>query len=297
MNELSLCCIHNGLAAKGQSFKTMTFKKFGSMNRNAAIRDLSSIYLHNLAVTRNIINECIAKGWHYRVSSSLFPLITFPEASIVLEDLPNYNQILAEFDRIKKTVVSSGIKLCSHPDQFNVLASFTSKVVESTIRELNFHGNILTMMGGSENYSCPINIHMNTYKGDLKDIAKSFRYNFDILNANVKSRLVLENEDKPNSWSTKELIDHHNILQVPITFDNLHWSLNQKNLSEEDAFNLSYQTWDCIPRFHFSGSDGKSNPRAHADMPTTKPNNFNKPVIWDVEFKAKEAALQYISIS
>jgi UV DNA damage endonuclease len=272
----------------------MTFKKFASMNRSMAIKELSSIYLNNLSVTWRIINECVANGWHYRVSSSLFPLLTFPEASICLEDMPGFNQILVQLERIRNTVVSSGIKLSSHPDQFNVLASFNPKVVKATVDELSFHGWLLTMMGGESNYSCPINIHMNTYKGDLKDIARSFRDNFNLLDDSVKSRLVLENEDKPNSWSTKELIDCHDILKVPITFDNLHWQLNQKGMSEEDAFHSSYQTWDTVPRFHFSGSEGKLNPRAHADMPSNTPNNFGRDVIWDVEFKAKELALKWI---
>jgi UV DNA damage endonuclease len=298
MNTYSLCCIHNGLADTGKKFRTMTLKRFNQLNRNEANKLLGEIYLNNLYVTRCILNECVAKNWAYRISSSLFPLITEPNSNIKLEELPQYHQICAEFDRIKKLIHGTGIFVSTHPDQFNVLASDNPKTVDSTIRELNFHGWLLDQMGAPQNYSAPINIHLNTYKGDLATIAERFRYNMQYLSESVKARLVVENEDKPNSWSVVELLQYQHILNVPITFDNLHHNLNPKGMTEEDAFHSCYNTWQLygnyIPRFHFSGNDDPSNPRSHADLPKSTPNNYNKQVIWDVEYKGKEKAIRQI---
>ena len=299
MQKFALCCIHNGLASKGHKFRTMTLKKFKTLPRPQALKELRDIYINNLYVTRLIMNECVAQGWAYRISSALFPLITEPTSNISFNEIPDNHRIIAEFDRIKQLIQTHNLSVCTHPDQFNVLASVNPNTVESTIRELNFHGWMLDMMGASNDYSAPINIHMNTYAKNgesLSDVAARFRKNFVCLSPSVQNRLVLENEDKPNSWSVSELINHHAILQVPITFDNLHHSLNHKGMSESDAFNACYSTWGTFtPRFHFSGSDNPQNPRAHADMPANHSNNYNLPVIWDVEFKAKELAVKYLA--
>jgi UV DNA damage repair endonuclease len=82
---------------------------------------------------------------------------------------------------------------------------------------------------------------MNCYKGDTKDIAKRFIDVYNDFPVNVKSRLVLENEDKPNSWKVEELYDLiYSNTGIPITYDNLHFRCNSGKLTAKDANEVGY---------------------------------------------------------
>jgi UV DNA damage repair endonuclease len=69
--------------------------------------------------------------------------------------------------------------------------------------------------------------------------------------------------------------------------------LNQKTLSEIDAYNMCYLSWHGLtPLFHYSESIiGEKNPRAHSDYATNLPNTYNKSVDIDWELKGKDLAI------
>jgi UV DNA damage endonuclease len=179
------------------------------------------------------------------------------------------------------------VRLSTHPDQFNVLASENQASVDKTIAELNHHGWIMDKLGCDRSYYNPMNIHVNCTKGDLADIAARFMSNLNKCEQSVTSRLVVENEDK-GCWTVDNLLKH---FRLPITFDNLH---DKCNPSETDSDACMYQcaaTWNVRPLFHYSESHPeKTNPRAHADMPVDKP--CSEQYDWDIELKSKDAAIR-----
>ena len=136
-----LCCISLTLQERDPpvKFQTMTFKRFSSLPRNEALSILGDRILNNLRTTNETIKFCERKNWVYRVSSDIFPLITYDEANISLEDLPNYDVIQKEFDAIKETISNTNVRVSAHPSEFNALASTSDKVVSKTIKELNFY--------------------------------------------------------------------------------------------------------------------------------------------------------------
>jgi len=137
---------------------------------------------------------------------------------------------------------------------------------------------------------------MNCYKGNVKDIALRFIDVYNTLSHNVRSRLVLENEDKPNSWNVQELYDIiHCKTGIPITYDNLHFRCNSGKLTAKEAVNLACSTWqNCRPLFHFSDNDPNNrNPRAHGDYVRELPSEYlNLDVDFEFEFKAKDYAIE-----
>ncbi len=318
MGKNGLCCIHNGLHKRGYGFQTMTWKRFSTLGRDKALPVLLRRYQNNIHIVSMIAKECAAKGWNYRVSSDIFPLMTHPEAGITFDSMPEpiKNSIYGSFFATCDIARRSGIRLSCHPDQFNVLASENPKAVEQTIAELNHHGWFMHLIGFysdfyfkgktleegiiqdckeyNPGYDSPINIHLNCSKGDPRDIAKRFKDNLDRLNPSAKSRLVVETEDK-GIWHTRNLVDYiHELTGVPITFDYLHHKCNPGGLTEEEAFKLCVQTWGKHkPLFHFCEAlPGQNNPRKHANLPTYTPNTYGYDVDLDYEFKDKEAALE-----
>lgn len=288
----NLCCISNQLKEQGYSFKTMTWKRFNQLSDEHgveyALEELGARWLNNVEVTHHHIEFCHNNGWGYRVSSSLFPILTHPDFKYGVADVPQFEAIVDEF----KTIVFNNevwqVRLSTHPDQFNVLASENQSSVDKTIAELNHHGWVMDQLGCQRSYYNPMNIHVNCTKGDLADIAARFMSNLNKCDQSVTSRLVVENEDK-GCWTVENLLTHFfDNYGIPITHDNHHDNLNPSILGNmQDCAD----TWPCKPLFHYSeGHPDKPNPRSHADMPTDCPPDFYAD--FDIELKNKCYAIR-----
>jgi UV DNA damage endonuclease len=226
----------------------------------------------------------------------MMPLETLPEANLSIETTYNYTTIKQEFDLCNTVIKKNKIRCSTHPDQFVVPASANLSVVKKSIIELEAHGKMMDAMGLPQTYESPINIHMNCYKGNLNDIALRFINVYNNLPINVKSRLVLELEDKPNSWGLIKLYDLiYQKTGIPITYDSHHFRLNNpENISPEKAILMCMETWGKYkPLFHYS--NGKTGPtdRAHSDyVYTLHKELFENDVDVEFEFKAKDYAIE-----
>jgi len=300
----SLCCISNDLKKRGISFKKMTwshFQKNLSKNGEAdTLQELGNRWLNNVQTTSDTIRYCTQNSWGYRVSSSIFSLLTHPDFSYTIQDAPQYPEILDLFSGIRTTNQSPRqnygrlTRLSTHPDQFNVLASLNQDAVKKTIIELNHHGWLMDMLGCERNYSNPINIHVNCSAGTHSEIAARFIKNLEKCDKSVTSRLVIENEDK-GMWNVDALLlFFYSEYGIPITFDNLHDKCNPSEL--EDCIEKCAETWGQFkPLFHYSESHPdyiKTNPRKHADLPSQRPPGCSIEVDWEVELKSKDEAIR-----
>ena len=93
--KYGLCCISLDLKDKGYKFSTMTYKRFSSLDRYEALEVLGYRIVNNLIVTNEHIRYCHRNNWVYRLSSNIFPLITYEKADVDLADLPNYEEVLS----------------------------------------------------------------------------------------------------------------------------------------------------------------------------------------------------------
>lgn len=289
--NLSLCCISNVLSNEGTRFRRITYKSFSSISKNEAINKIGLIALHNLEVCLKTIKQCVNIGISgYRISSDLFPLLNHPDICMEIDDLPNIKDISFLLNQIKCFVKSNGIRISAHPSEYISLTSENQNTISNSINDLELHADIFNRLELPLNYLSPLNIHIRK-DGNEEDLSKEFMKNFRRLSDGVKKRLVLENNDNVKGvWSTKKLVEifyqRHNI---PITFDCLHHKFLADNLSEKEAFDLAYKTWDCQPLFHYSES--KDGTKAHADMAKEIPNSYEKNVMFDVELKGKDLAI------
>ena len=294
----NLCCIANELKPRHR-IMSMTWRRYTEIGN--AFDILAERWLNNVNTTYHIIEHCFKNGWGYRVSSSLFPVLTHPEFPHQVQDAPNWEQIKQTFDKIRSANQNWGVRLSTHPDQFNVLASDNEQAVFKSIKELNIHGWLMDQLGCDRSYQNPINIHINCSKGEHSQIAAKFMENLHKCDESVTSRLVIENEDK-GIWNTSSLLEHFEPYGIPITFDNLHnkcnpsYFLRGNELAEKEIMELCAQTWHGIkPIFHYSESDISSkNPRSHASLPTNRPIEFN--CDWDIELKDKELAIRKLLV-
>lgn len=271
----------------------MTFKRFSSLPKEEALSILGDRILNNMYATNSIIEYCAKNDYCYRLSSDLFPLITYDEAGVDLQDLPNHDDIQDSFDLIEETISRTRVRISCHPSEFNVLASTNDKAVQKTITELNFYSSFMDRIGCPADYNSPMNIHIHNKNGTHSEIINRFMQNFNRLDDNCRSRLVIENDDKLNCWSVKELIEHfYPVSNIPITFDYLHHSCHPDCLSEEQAINACHATWQGFkPLFHYSESRPGNNPRAHADYAHNSINTYDLDFDLDFELKMKDNAI------
>ena len=293
--KYGLCCISLNLQELDEpvKFQTMTYKRFSSLPRDEALSILGDRILNNMTTTNAIINYCSQNNFVYRLSSDLFPLITYDDANIELEDLPNHDDIQDAFDTIAQTIATTNVRISCHPSEFNVLASTNSKAVDKTITELNFYSSFMDRISCPADYRSPMNIHIHNKSGTYNEILNRFITNFDRLDENCKNRIVVENDDKTGGWSVIELIHQfHDITSIPITFDYLHHACHPNGIDEERAINACYRSWDgYTPLFHYSESRPGNNPRAHADYANNTFNTYGLEFDIDFELKMKDKAI------
>ena len=342
MNEtiLGLTCISEQLKDKDKkkySFQTMTRKRFNDLcvkeSRDEAINQLSERIIHNIRTTQYILRHCIASNIvHYRLSSSLFPLLTDSTLDLRLDALPNFASIKQELRFAGLIAFSFKISISIHPDQFNVLASANEMAVAKSIKELNFQSDIMDMMGLPQDHTAPMNIHINGTPPEIesnddpdvvknvriKAMAERFYENLMRCQSGVFNRLTIENEDKgfwnvDNIIAFSEYIFHKYNFNLPVCYDNLHDFCNpseERNIifqAERCAYTWVKQKEYSIPAddnfiapvFHWS--EGKpEKPRSHADyfalgnFPPHIVIETNKDAKWECEVKQKDKAISLL---
>jgi UV DNA damage endonuclease len=296
--RLGLVCISEVLKnSRKVAFKTMTRKQYLSMPRERALQILSARTLHNASTIRcDILPHLSAVGIsHYRVSSSMFPLITDKTLGLCYDDLPDMPLIRENLAAAGQFARINDISISCHPDQYNVLASYNEDVITNSINELNHQSNVLDMMGLPQDLSSSMCLHLNASpKFKIEDCLgyrQRFIDNLARCNDGVRARLVLENEDK-GFWNCDNLYNFFHDVR-PLVFDNLHNACNPSEYVEDVYAIMFSSTWrQHRPIFHWSeGIDGTSkHARRASHIPEIVKNNSDI-CTWEVELKDKDYAI------
>ena len=230
----------------------------------------------------------------FRMSSSLFPWAS----EYQLESLPDWIKISQNLKEAGDYAKKHGIRLSFHPGPFNILSANKDYVVKNSIVDLNIHGKVMDMLGMPRDHNAKINIHIGAAYGDRASAMKRFCKNFNLLNDSVKSRLTIENDDRPALFSTKDLYEGvYKNTGCPIVFDYHHHKFRSDGISESDALAIAVSTWGkIVPTCHYSESaclkEGKKKVmNAHSDYIYDKIENYGHRLDIVIEAKAKEKAL------
>jgi len=200
----------------------------------------SELALINVNGVREVIKWNNANGIKvYRMTSCLFPWISEYDM-FELPDIDEIADVMADAGRI---ATRAGQRLSFHPGPFNVLASPNENVVAKTIKELNDHSAQMDLMGLPASPMAKINIHVGGAYGEHDKALIRFCKNFKRLDPSTQARLTVENDDKPNLYSTKMLVEGvSDRIGVPVVFDSHHHELGPQDLDYHDAFYLDRKT-------------------------------------------------------
>ena len=231
----------------------------------------------------------------FRMSSDIFPWMAYYD----FKDLPDYTRIVNLLKGVGTLAAKYGHRLTFHPGHFNALGSPNPVVVEKTIKELNQHSEIMDLIGLTISPYNKINIHVGGAYGDKEATLQRWIDNYNKLNYNTRKRLTVENDDKENMYSVKELYEGiYKKCGVPIVFDFYHHKFCTGGLTEQEALELALSTWNGItPCTHYSESrrkeqlDESIKAQAHSDLIYEKIPTYGNEFDCVVEAKHKEMAV------
>ena len=295
--RLGLVCISERLTHQKISAKTMTRKQFVTLGRDRGLTVLSERILHNSQHVLRTLQACIDSGArHYRVSSSLFPLLTDHTLELSYRDIHGFDDIASNLAKAGEFARQHDITCSAHPDQCIVLSSYSQPVVEKTMLEPYHQSYVLDMMSFKSDYSTPMCLHLNKtpdFKREtLGEYVSRFLANLARCSRGVRHRLVLENEDKAY-WNCENLYASF-AGHLPLVYDNLHDTCNP-SCDPSQSISRFRQSWGkYTPVFHWS--EGIGSTRSHSDYATHLPHvvSANRDVTWEVELKAKDNAIAHI---
>lgn len=228
----------------------------------------------------------------YRMSSDMFPW----SSEYSFDNLPDIVKIKNIMTGLGNLIEQYNHRVGFHPGPFNVLASPNQDVITKTVAELNRHSEIMDMIGLPKTPFSKINIHVGGAYGNKSDALKRWVDNFHLLGDTAKSRLTIENDDKPNMFTVADLMYVHEHTGVPIVFDYHHHNCHNDGMSTKEALELAISTWPegITPVVHVSEPRDDKNVRAHHDYVRNEVNTYGHNLDLMFESKAKElSVLEY----
>jgi UV DNA damage endonuclease len=218
------------------------------------------------------------------------PLKTHPDVGYSTEDLPLHDQIIQTFKDCGRFCQKHDIRTTFHPDQFILLSSPSSEVVQRSIADLIYQAEVAKWVNADV-----INIHGGGAYGDKSTSLRRFRKRIEQLPGAVRSRLTLENDDRV--YTPKDLLLVCRDMDIPMVYDVHHHRCLPDGSSVEATTELAISTWNREPLFHLSSPKygwESSKPGNHHDY--IDADDF--PACWtnlditvEVEAKAKELAV------
>ncbi|OCA82360.1 UV damage endonuclease UvsE [Bacillus sp. FJAT-27225] len=274
--------------------RTMTFTRYKLLGKEERKEKLLALTAENLKNTLRMLYYNIAHGIElYRLSSSIVPLATHPEASWDFA-----TPFKDEWLEIGSVVKKHGLRVSFHPNQYTLFTSPKTEITVNAVRDMEYHYRMFTCMGlerlGTHN------IHVGGAYGDKDAAIGRFHENIKLLPVHIKEMMTLENDDK--TYTTEETLSACIRERIPLAFDYHHHMANPSELPLEDLLPLVFSTWTerpHVPKIHISSPKSDRLFRAHADfvdleflMPLLKLlKDINQDVDLMIEAKAKDQAL------
>ncbi|KAG0153705.1 hypothetical protein PDIDSM_2360 [Penicillium digitatum] len=215
-----------------------------------------------------------------RLSSEMFPFASHKEYGYKLA--PFASEVLADVGRV---VAELGHRVTVHPGQFTQFGSPRKEVIENSVRDLEYHSEMLQLLKlpPQQDRDAVMILHMGGVFGDKAATLDRFRENYAILSQDIKSRLVLENDDV--SWSVHDLLPICEELNIPLVLDyhhhNIIFDANEVREGTEDIIPLYGRisaTWsrkNITQKMHYSEQTSpaitRRQRRKHSARVTTLP--------------------------
>ncbi len=288
MLRFGLCCIFREEPIK---FRRTTAKYLQAFSRKQQLKNLAEICRHNAHALHKALRYCRDHDIKdFRINSQILPLKTHPDVGYSMEDLHFHDQIIQTFKDCGRFCRKHDIRTTFHPDQFILLSSPSSEVVQRSIADLIYQAEVARWVNADV-----INIHGGGAYGDKSTSLRRLRKRIEQLPETVRSRLTLENDDRV--YTPKDLLPVCRDMGIPLVYDVHHHRCLPDGSSVEASTELAISTWNSEPLFHLSSpkygwESGKpGNHHDYIDADDFPSCWTNLDITVEVEAKAKELAV------
>ncbi len=276
--------------------KTITIASLNKIPSQAArIDKLTSLAKTNIANTLRLFRHNQAHGIKvFRITSKLVPLASHP----ITEYWDWVEAIGEELELLGTYARENDFRISAHPGHYTLLNSPKEEVFEASIKDLDYHCKLFDRMG--LNSSAKLVMHVGGSYADKEKSMHRFARKYNQLPMYLKSRIVLENDDK--IYTAGDVLGICEHLGIPMVLDiHHHWCNNESDNVQDNLYAI-FATWakeSFPPKIHLSSPKGDKNYRSHADnieiAPFLEFLEFAKTLNQDfdvmIEAKSKDSAL------
>jgi len=227
----------------------------------------------------------------FRITSDLIPFASHEVLTV------NWREIFRErFRSLGKLILDNAMRISMHPGQFTVLNSPDSSIVRQSIKELEYHANVLDLLRLDD--TAKIQVHVGGIYGDKRAGIKKFASVYRSLPQNITRRLAIENDGR--RYSAEDCMKVYAETGIPVIFDVFHHEAFTHSISAKEGFLLCFGTWqkrDGIPMIDYSTQKAGAVPGKHAEhidftkflefINTIKP--YNCDIMIEAKSKEKDA--------
>lgn len=250
--NIGYACLTVGV--RDTNFKTCTLK-------NTTKENLINIIEFNLNSLENIIDYNIKNNIKlFRISSDIIPFGSSPANKIQWWEV-----FSGKLAYIGEKIKSSKIRVSMHPGQYTVLNSPKEDVVKRAVEDLIYHNRFLDSLEVDRKNK--IILHIGGVYEDKDSAIDRFKTTYNKLPTNIKSRLVIENDDK--SYNISDVLSIGQALNIPVVYDNLHNNVLNFDKSKSDLYWIkrANETWseiDGVQKVHYSQQNSEKRLGSHS---------------------------------
>jgi UV DNA damage endonuclease len=245
---------------KVTSSSLVTYRHYSSLSEIDRINKLKKVTSSNLEDLKKILDYNIKNNIHfYRITSALVPLANHPD----VKDWTYRKMFSPDFKIIGDIIKENNIRVDTHPDQYNVINSVKENVVENTKKNLMTHVDLFNDLGYELGKMV---IHVGSGQGGKEKAIERFINNFREYPESIKSKIILENDDKV--FNIIDVLHICNELNIPMVLDVHHYKCNNDGEDLYDHIGDIFETWDkeeLPPKIHFSTPKESEFDRKHSD--------------------------------
>ena len=184
----------------------------------------------------------------YRFSSSIAPYATHPEMPRFHDQVEQCDEELAAFGARCREL---GLRLSSHPGQYTVLNSETQRTRAAAAADVELQARLLDAMGCGPEAVCVL--HVGGTAGGRDAALERFERGVELLSAQARARLVVENDDR--SFSLADALEVSRRTGLRVVWDILHHHCHDpEGIPDREALKLAAATWPggVVPKIHYS---------------------------------------------
>lgn len=219
----------------------------------------------NLTALHNQIKHISAlpEYFHcFRISSNLLPMYDHPIFSEIYQHDDVASIITNSLKRTGQMIKDTGLTVGVHPDQYCIINSLKSDVVEKSIGILEYHADIGLMLGLDAS-QWNSNIHLYSKNKDLSALQDLRDY--------TRNTLSFENGDTNRDTDSEATLNICEQYGIRALFDMHHHRVVSGDLitPDNDLVKGCIATWkDRAPLFHVSQGKEHTTDKRHSDIIT-----------------------------